>query len=326
MVWARCRRLTIGLADDVKILKGGDGMSARRILLPLLGAAAGFGLGLALGRGRSSRTRSPHPVLEGAPLLIAHRGGAALVPENTLEAFDDAVNTWGSDMIELDVHATADGHCVVIHDPTVDRTTNGTGAVSEMTLDELQRLDAGYRFTPDGGVTYPYRSRGVRVPTLDQVLDAFPDMRFTVEVKTPSAQRPLFEAVRRAGAQDRIIAASQHDRQRTLFGTYSGPISSSAEQLRAYWPFHAARLGFLYAPDVEVVQLPEHWNGQRVLTPRLVDDLHGHGIHVHVWTVDAPEDMERLLDWQVDGIMTDRPDRLAEVLHRRVARPLPDAL
>src|SRR5512139_4333535 len=125
-------------------------MSGPRFLFPLAGAAVGFGLGLALGRSRAARARSPHPILRGAPLLIAHRGGAALVPENTIEAFRQAADVWAADMIELDVHATADGHCVVIHDPTVDRTTDGTGEVAAMSLDQLQRLDAGYRFSPDG--------------------------------------------------------------------------------------------------------------------------------------------------------------------------------
>lgn len=301
-------------------------MSGPRFLFPLAGAAVGFGLGLALGRSRAARARSPHPILRGAPLLIAHRGGAALVPENTIEAFRQAADVWAADMIELDVHATADGHCVVIHDPTVDRTTDGTGEVAAMSLDQLQRLDAGYRFSPDGGASHPYRGRGVRVPTLDEVLEALPEMRFTVEIKTPAAQRPLFETVRRHGAEDRVIAASQYDYQRTLFGMYPGPISSSVEQLRAYWPLHVARLGFLHAPDVDVVQMPEHWDGRRILTPRLIQDLHGHGIHVHVWTVNEVADMERLLDWEVDGIMTDYPDRLADVLTRRVGRPLPPGL
>lgn len=301
-------------------------MSPRRFLVPLLGAAAGVGVGLALGRGRSERTRAPHPVVMGAPLLIAHRGGAALVPENTLEAFRQAAELWDSDMIELDVHASADGHCVVIHDPTVDRTTDGTGEVAAMTLEELRRLDAGYAFSPDGGRSHPYRGRGLTIPTLDEVFEALPEMRFTVELKTPAAQRPFFEAVRRADAYDRVIAASQHEYQRTLFGTWPGPVSSSTEQLRAFWPFHVTRLAFLHAPDVDVVQMPELWNGRRILTPRLVEDVHAHGIHVHVWTVNEVDDMERLLDWGVDGIMTDHPDRLAEVLHRRVARPLPPGL
>ena len=113
-----------------------------------------------------------HPVLAGSPLLIAHRGGAGHQPENTLAAFLDADARWKADMIELDVHETADGHCVVIHDSTVDRTTNGTGPVAAMTLAELQTLDAAYQFTPDGGRTYPLRGQRIHVPTIEMVSPA----------------------------------------------------------------------------------------------------------------------------------------------------------
>src|SRR5262245_46925820 len=120
-----------------------------------------------------------HPVLAGGPLLIAHRGGSGLAPENTMAAFTRAVELWQPDMFELDVHASADGACVVIHDPTIDRTTNGAGPVASRSLAELQSYDAGYRFTADGGRTFPFRNQGVRIPTLDEVLSAFPDLRIT---------------------------------------------------------------------------------------------------------------------------------------------------
>src|SRR5687768_5589517 len=112
-----------------------------------------------------------------------------------MAAFRNAVRL-GSDMVELDVHATADGRCVVIHDPTVDRTTDGTGRVDQMTLAQLQRLDAGYRFTPDV-VTLPFRGQGVRVPTFEEVLTSFPDLRITVELKTAAAQKELFDLIDR---------------------------------------------------------------------------------------------------------------------------------
>src|SRR5690606_39178428 len=114
---------------------------------------------------------------------IAHRGGAALAPENTLAAFRMAVGAWASDMIELDVRATRDGHCVVFHDATVDRTTDATGAVADFTLDQIRQFDAGHWFTPDGGTTFPFRGRGITVPTIDDVLGALPDTRLTIEVK-----------------------------------------------------------------------------------------------------------------------------------------------
>lgn len=296
-------------------------MGERKWPALVLGAAVGSAVGFAMGRRRALARRARHPVLAGAPLLIAHRGGAELAPENTLVAFRQAEEMWGADMIELDVHATADGHCVVIHDPTVDRTTNGTGEVAAMTLEELRQLDAGYHFTPDGGGTYPFRGQGVTIPTIDEVLEALPRMRFTVEVKTGAAQRPLFDAIRRHRAEHRVIAAGAYNRDRTLFDAYPGPTSASLEEMRAFYVAHRLGLGFAWPLGGEVVQMPEVWGDRRILTPRLVDDIQAHGLDVHVWTVNDPDDMHRLLDWGVDGIMTDRPDLLADILTEREGRP-----
>jgi tRNA(Ile)-lysidine synthetase-like protein len=214
-----------------------------------------------------------HPVLDGAPLLIAHRGGSGLAPENTLAAFRTGVETWGADMVELDVHASRDGHCVVIHDPTVDRTTDGTGAVADMTLAELRELDAGYRFTPDGGSGHPFRGRGVTIPSIEEVLEAFPHLRIIVEVKTGAAQAPLFAAIRRFAAHDRVIAAGMYERDRTMFGDYTGAISAASGELRRFYILHRLRLGRWWPPRAHVVQMPEEWEGTRLLTPRLVRDL-----------------------------------------------------
>jgi glycerophosphoryl diester phosphodiesterase len=248
------------------------------------------------------------------------------MPENTLAAFLAADARWRADMIELDVHATADGHCVVIHDPTVDRTTNGSGVVAAMTLAEIQSLDAGYHFTSDGGQTFPLRGDGLRVPTIEEVFAALPSMRLTVEVKSAAAQMPLFRAIAQYQATQRVIAAGEHDAYRTLFRAYRGPISASSEQCMPFYVMHRMRLAVLAKVRADVVQMPEHLRGRRVLTRRLVRDLHARGVLVHVWTVNDPTDMHRLLDWGVDGILTDYPDRVALVLHERVGRPLPPAL
>jgi glycerophosphoryl diester phosphodiesterase len=266
-----------------------------------------------------------HPVLAGAPLLIAHRGGSGLAPENTLAAFRNAVDAWDADMIELDVHASADGHCVVIHDSTVDRTTDGVGAVAGLTLADLQKLNAGYRFTADGGASFPFRGQGVRIPTLDEVLRSLPKTRFTVEVKAAAAQAPLFAAIRRLNASDRVIAAGMHERDRTMFSDYRGAVSASSEQLRRFYVRHRLGLGRFFPPRADVVQVPETWEGRRLVTPRFVRALGDVGISVHVWTVDDPDDMRRLLGWGVEGILTDRPDVLARVLHEQHGRPLTDA-
>ena len=265
---------------------------------------------------------SRHAVLSGGPLLIAHRGGAALAPENTLAAFHNGATTWAADMIELDVHASRDGECVVIHDPSVDRTTSGSGAVAAMSLQQLQTFDAGYRFTPDGGRTFPFRDRGVTIPTFAQVLEQLPDMRFTVEVKVGAAQEPLFATIKRFNARDRVIAAGMADTDRTMFCDYRGAVSASGNELRRYWIRHRLALGRFAIPRCDVVQMCEEWQGHRLLTQRLVRQLKRAGIPVHVWTVNEVADMHRLLDWGVDGILTDYPDRLGRVLHERVGRPL----
>jgi glycerophosphoryl diester phosphodiesterase len=265
-----------------------------------------------------------HPALDGAPLLIAHRGGSGLAPENTLAAFRNGVDAWGADMLELDVHASRDGHCVVIHDPTVDRTTDGTGAVADLSLEELRQLDAGFRFRDAAG-GHPWRGRGVTIPTIDEVLEAFPSLRLTVEVKAGAAQAPLFAAIRRFGAHERVIVAGMYEADRTRFVEYHGPVSAAGGELKRFYARHLLRIGRWWPPRADVVQIPEHWKDRRVLTPRLVRELAAAGIPVHVWTVDEPADMHRLLDWGVEGIITDRPDLLDAVLRERVGRPLPRA-
>jgi glycerophosphoryl diester phosphodiesterase len=267
-----------------------------------------------------------HPVLQGGPLLIAHRGGAGLMPENTLAAFRDAADRWQADMIEMDVRASADGRCVVIHDETVDRTTNGQGRVADLTLGELQQLDAGYHFTRDGGRTYPMRGQGARIPTIDEVLSALPAMRLTVESKSAAAQAPLFRAIAAHNATARVVAAGERNAFRTSFHTYPGPKSASLEEAMPFFVMHRFFLAGFASVPADVVQTCEVYRGKRILTPRLVRDFHRRGVLVHVWTVNEIADMERLLDWGVDGLVTDRPDRLAELLHRRAQRPLPPGL
>lgn len=294
-------------------------MRRDRALL-LAGAAAGGAAAVyATFRARTTRPGPPPRVLLGGPLLIAHRGGSLLAPENTMAAFRGAVDAWGADMIELDVRATSDGRCVVIHDSTVDRTTDGCGAVADMTFDDLSAFDAGYRFTTDGGHTFPFRARGVTIPSIDEVFDALPRGRLTIEVKAGSAQKPLFDAIERHAAADRVVVAGMHDADRTLFDSWPGAVSPSAEQLTRYYRLHRAALGTLVRIPADVVQLPEFHEGRRILTPRLIRDLHHQGVHVHVWTVDDPADMVRLLDWGVDGIVSDRPDLLGPILEERYA-------
>lgn len=261
-----------------------------------------------------------HPVLQGGPLLIAHRGGAGLAPENTLAAFESAATDWAADMIECDVRATRDGHTVILHDPTIDRTTNGTGQVSQYTLEELRAFDAGYRFSSDGGRTFPFRGKGIVIPTIDEVLGRLPGTRFTIEVKIGTAQPGLFAAIEKHKATDRIIAAGMYDRDRNMFATYKGAVSASTEQGKRFYISHKLHMSRLYRLDADVVQVPEHWGGKHVVTGRLVRALRRQGIPVHVWTVNDAVSMDRLLDAGVDGLVTDRPDIASQLLQSRYGR------
>jgi glycerophosphoryl diester phosphodiesterase len=299
---------------------GSERSSPLRRAAPL---ALGVAAGLLAARRSASGVRPGAPYLAGAPLLIAHRGGSGLAPENTLTAFRQALEWWRADVLELDVRPTRDGEVVVFHDPTLERTTDGQGGVSIWSLAALRTLDAGCRFTPDGGASFPYRGRGVTIPTLAEVLEAFPDARVNVEIKDGRAQERVWEVVRDARAAHRVLIAAERRRNRTRFAGYPGAVSASAEDLWAFYLHHRLRSVALHVPRVDAFQMPERHGSRQVLGPRFVAEAHALNLAVHVWTVDDEADMRRLLDWGVDGVITDRPDRLVRVLHERTGRPLP---
>jgi len=261
--------------------------------------------------------------MAGAPLLIAHRGGSKLAPENTMAAFRQAVDAYGADMLEMDVHLSADGQVVVIHDPTVDRTTDGTGAIADMPWEALRDLDAGYRFVDLHGEP-SHRERDVRLPLFREVLEAFPRVRINVEAKVPGVARALADLVLRFGSQERVLIAVDREAARAPIRDYPGPRGASRPQMTRF--FMAQRLGVigrLYTPGADALQVPDNWEGTQVASERFFREAHLRNLPVHVWTIDEPADMRRLLDWGADGIQSDRPDLLARVLHEETGRPLP---
>ena len=267
------------------------------------------------------RPRPGHPFCGGAPVLAAHRGGAGLAPENTLAAFRRAIDDWDADMLETDVRLTADGEVVVLHDATVDRTTDGTGPIREMAWERARELDAGFRFRNAEG-RFPYRGRGIRLVLFSELLDAFPGMRLMVEPKVPEAAGPLVEVIRSRRAEHRVLIGAEFERTRAAARGYGGPWGASRDQVLPFWLLHRVPgLGRCYVPAADAFQVPE-WSGRwRVVTPEFVRAAHRVNIPVHVWTVDDPDDMRRLLEWGVDGIQTDRPDLLADVLTEVAGRP-----
>jgi glycerophosphoryl diester phosphodiesterase len=282
----------------------------------LLGAIAGVLAGLFLGRRGAQYSLALKP--KGWPINIAHRGGAGIAPENTLEGFREGLRV-GAGVLELDVHTTADGHVVVIHDPAVDRTTDGTGEVREMPLAEIKRLDAGYRFTRDDGGTFPFRGQGLRIPTLEEVYDEFTEVPINVEIKgeRPGIEEAVWRIIEEAGAEDRTLVVSENTptirRFREVSGGRVATASSSAEMISFYL---LSRLGLSRSarPRYQALQGPETYHGLRIVTPGFIRAAHGQGLRIDVWTIDSEADMRRLLGYGVDGIMTDRPDVLAKLL------------
>ena len=276
---------------------------------------AGVGLSLAVLLLRKRETRT---ISKDWPLNFAHRGASARAPENTLEAFRLAMEA-GAGGLELDVHLTRDGEVVVIHDATVDRTTDGSGAVAGMSLDELRGLDAGYRFSPDGGITHPYRGRGLRVPTLAEVYEEFPAASVNIDIKEPQpgAEEAVLRAVRNAGAEERSLVVSDEHAVVRRFRKISGvhiSTGASRPEIAAFFILSRLRLERLVHPAYDALQVPVEHGGITLVTPRFVEAAHSRGARVDVWTINDPGEMRCLLDLGVDVIMTDRPETLASIL------------
>ena len=280
------------------------------------------------------------------PLLIAHQGGAAEGPSSTMYAFASAV-AHGADLLELDVHATADGRLVVLHDPTVDRCTDGSGEVDTLSLDDIRRLDAAHWFVPGLGIAQDrapqdYALRGAAtgsrpapdgfgpddftVPTLDEVLERFADVPVNIDIKQTAPTTTPYEAIlaevlRRTGRTGDVMVASFLDAALAQFRLLAPEVATSAgpAEVLDFWTY--AHGG---GPEPETIpyqalQVPEEFEGLTVVSDRFVGAAHEAGLVVHVWTVDDAPAMHRLLDLGVDGIVTDRPSVLARVLAERNA-------
>ncbi len=249
------------------------------------------------------------------PVHISHRGGAGIYPESTLYAFQQAVEVDHTDVLEIDLVLSADGHMMVIHDLEVDGTTDGTGLVNDLTLAEIQALDAGYWFDPDGDQSYPERGQGHTIPTLDETFAAFPDLYYNLEIKDADSEyeADLYALVQQYNLEEKVL--------------WGSAISSSSDRLRALAP-HIAMYYHTAAATCFVSELTfgndpatactEHYDALNLpgggITQEVVDAAHSMDIAVYAWTVDLREDMELLFSYGVDGIITDRPDILRQVI------------
>ncbi len=260
--------------------------------------------------------------------VMAHAGGDGLWPGNTMRAFDAATRL-GVDVLEVDMHATSDGVLVTIHDETVDRTTDGRGAVAQMGLAQVQALDAGYRWTPDGtnleiapGAALPYRGTGVTIPSLREVLQALPGVGVNVDIKQhdEATALALCEVIRSEDAVDRVMVASFSAPTLNAFRRACPEVATSASprEVVTFFVLSTLRLTAAYSPPFDALQVPVSQAGLRVVTPHFVRAAHSRGVEVHVWTIDDVGTMTDLIEMQVDGIITDRPDRALALLRRPV--------
>jgi len=254
----------------------------------------------------------PRYVANAKTAVVAHRGGAGLWPENTLLALQEAAKL-GADWSEIDVHMTRDGVLVVIHDDTVDRTTNGTGRVNNFTLTELKKLDAGYHWTNDNGQTFPFRGQGITIPTLTEIFTAFPQKPINLDIKQhkPAILASLRQLVSKHDMAKCLLVTSYNFCTAKTFRRLCPGIATGMAD-REMYIFSALKylyLNRLYNSCADVLEVPFH-----LVDKRFVDAAHRQNKRIDVWTVNETAEMQRLLNLGVDAILTDYPDKLLQLV------------
>jgi glycerophosphoryl diester phosphodiesterase len=253
--------------------------------------------------------------------VYAHRGGAALRPENTIVSFDHGLSL-GADGLELDVHLSRDGVVVVHHDASLDRTTGARGLLAERTADELARVDAGYWFRAgETAEEYPFRAQGIGIPTLRDVLARYPATSFIIELKVNESElaRRVIDEVRGANAIERVALGAFGWRVLHTARELEPRIATGASREEVRWALYRSRIRWpLGVPRYREFQVPEEAGATRIITPRFINHAHRAGLPVKVWTVNDPADMHRLLEWGVDALISDRPDLAIAAVRSRL--------
>lgn len=260
-----------------------------------------------------------HPFFELAhPIVIGHRGAAGEFPENTLPSFEAAL-AQGAAILESDVHLSRDGVPILLHDPTLERLCGVAGAAADRTWAEIAELDAGAGFVAADG-TRPFAGRGIRIASLEQAFERFPEARFNLEIKCPgpAVLRETLQLVERHGRADRTLLTAGEDpimadlRRAVAATTVAPALGASLADVLAV--IASALSGEPMPRDVMALQIPATFAGRPLATRALVDHAHAHGLEVHVWTINDLAEIEALLALGVDGIVTDFPGRMARWL------------
>ncbi|MBT1064139.1 glycerophosphodiester phosphodiesterase [Bowmanella sp. Y26] len=255
---------------------------------------------------------APHPYYQADGFeVIAHGAGQGLRPKNTLEA---AKHAWqlGADVIEMDIHASWDKQLLARHDETVDSTTNGQGRIRDMTWAQLQELDAGFQHLPEQD--FPYRGKQVRIPALRDIFKTLPKARYMLEIKPNDRQvsQLLCNLINQYGMQHQVLVTSFHSDALHAFRRGCPSVATAMTKNEITWFVLLEKIGLshLFPVRGQAVQVPEYWSGVKVLSPSLVAALHQRGVKIQVWTVNDVEKMVQFKAFQVDGLISDFPDRV----------------
>ncbi|MCJ7726832.1 MAG: glycerophosphodiester phosphodiesterase [Acidimicrobiia bacterium] len=249
------------------------------------------------------------------PIRLAHRGSRVLWPQNTMTAFQGAVDL-GYRYIETDLHVSPDGKVVVFHDDRLEDLTDGTGKVWDHDWAHLATLDAAFHFDPPSG--YPLRGTGIGIPLFEEAVASFPGVCWNLDLKQQGIEQAVADEIARLGIEDRVLVGSFHDARIRLFRRVTGGrVATSAGPRETARALSAAMVGRAPRGGADAYQVPESVGPLPVAGKRFVEAAHRVGKQVHVWTVNDKDAMHRLLDLGVDGIVTDRPDRLNEVVEER---------
>lgn len=229
----------------------------------------------------------------------------------------------GADVLDADVHLTKDGILVLMHDATVEGTTNGTGAIEDLTLQQIRQLDAGYRFTTDNGRTFPYRGKGISVPTLEELFQTHSEKRLGLELKPEdpfTIPTRVCEMIRKYKRQEAVLISSFSQENMDSFRTQCPEVATSAttDEVKLFIRLNTLRMTRLLSPVYSCFQVPEKTRTQYVLTERFLIAARERNLPIIPWTINEEEDLRRILDLGVEGINTDYPTRLLTMLNKEM--------
>ena len=268
-----------------------------------------------------NNTREVHPFIHQKPTIenIAHRGGMGLSPENTIISFNKAIEV-GADILEMDIHSTSDSVLVLLHDHKVNRTTDGNGYVWEFNLKALKQLNAGYYWTNDDSVTFPFRELKIEIPTLEEVFTTFPNFRLNIEIKQdePYIIYKLCNMIYKYEIKNNVLIGSFIDEVLDEFREECPGIATSSgfNETKLFYGLNYLYIDFLYSPSLDVFEIPEYFKNIHVLNEKFIKGAHKKNIPIYAWTVNEIDDMNRLIKSGIDGIITDYPDKLSEILQK----------